>query len=527
MSKCATRSFGYNTRGLSPLSITTRPTEWASVPHLAPVLRRAVVALIGAATVLELILLFGFLQPLSIKRFPEVVPTPEALATALGTDGAGALRFAVPVLGAFAVFTVAVWLATRVSGRVGVLVVLAGTLLFSVTLIPINPLGAHDAYYHVGNARTLWRYGDNPAVMPPITHADDPFFPYVASWDDFPSAYGPVWYVTSGLLLPFVGDGLWLNVLALKAITAASLVAATVLVMLLAERLRSGAAVAAGVLVGWNPLLLWETAGNGHNDVLIAVFALAALYAVSRRWWVAVFPLLALSVLTKYVLVLLGPVLLIGLWRRPEVPRRQLAVSVGLAVLITLAAYAPFFAGRETITSFGREGANPTSSPGALLYALVSRWLAFDRSASAAIMRLVLVPPFLVTYAVLLWRTRRHNTTPALVRTCFWVVFIFLVVVKWWFWPWYLLWVVPLAALLPGSRQALLAAVFSATAMLIYVPYYWFLHGDAFRILVRDALVQQAAIAATGFLVPVLVAVASYWRHMPRLAPRFQRVGKE
>ena len=73
-------------------------------------------------------------------------------------------------------------------------------------------------------------------------------------------------------------------------------------------------------------------------------------------------------------------------------------------------------------------------------------------------------------------------------------------IATWWFWPWYLLWLVPLGALLPGSRPALVATVFSATAMLMYVPYFWLLHGDR--------LLLHAASAGTASLPPVLLALA-------------------
>jgi hypothetical protein len=60
--------------------------------------------------------------------------------------------------------------------------------------------------------------------------------------------------------------------------------------------------------------------------------------------------------------------------------------------------------------------------------------------------------------------------------------------------------------LLPGSRPALIAVIFSATAMLMYVPYFWLLYGDG--------VVLQAATAGTAFLLPVLVAL------LPRLRRR-------
>src|SRR5205085_1796308 len=153
--------------------------------------------------------------------------------------------------------------------------------------------------------------------------------------------------------------------------------------------------------------------------------------------------LLALSVLTKYVLVLVGPVLLVGLWRRADVPRRRLVLSLALAVLLTLACYAPFFAGRNMFEGFRRQAALISSSPAALLHTLLWHEFAIGGAQAAVIMKLIAVPCFLITYGVLLTRIQRNADLMALSRTSFWVVFVLLTVATWWFWPWYLGFLLP------------------------------------------------------------------------------------
>ena len=277
------------------------------------------------------------------------------------------------------------------------------------------------------------------------------------------------------------------------------LLATTALTMLLAAQIRPGAAAPAGVLVGWNPLLQFETAGNAHNDVVMVFFALAALYAVARRWWLAVFPLLALSIASKHVLVVLGPVLLVWLLRRSDLPRSRIALSLALGALVGAAVYAPFFAGMATLNGFRQEADRVTSSPGALIDTLLWARLDMDPIESRQTVTMVLGSLYLILYAVLLVRVRRNADVIALVRTGFWVVFLLLLIAKWWFWPWYLLWLVPLGALLPESRPALIAAVFSATAMLMYVPYNWLLE--------TGGIPLAAATALTAFLLPSLLAL--------------------
>lgn len=470
--------------------------------------RGRLLALAGTALAIELVLVLGFLLPLSIARTPDVINTDRPLATVLGTDGAGALRYAVPVVCAFALFALAVHLARGLTGRACVVVVLLGAVVFAGTLVPTNPLGAHDIYHNVADARTVWRYHDNPTLLPPNAYPDDPFYPNVAAWRDFPSVYGPVWYVVSGAPLPFTGDGLWSNVIGQKVLTALFLVGTAALTMLAAGRIRPAAMIPAGILVGWNPLLLFETAGNAHNDVVMVFFAVAALYAVTRRWWYAVFPLLALSVAAKFFLILLGPVLLMWMLRRRDVPRRAILLSLGLGAVVGLAVYVPFYAGPDTLAAVQRQTGYTTSSPAALLEALLWGKLGMGLGSASTLMRAAVMPAFFVAYLLIVWRIPRDAGLVALVRACFWTVFLLLAIATWWFWPWYLLSLMPLAALLPGSRPALIGMVFSACAMLMYVPYFWLLFGDG--------VLLQAATAGTAFLLPVLIA----------LTPRFRRGGE-
>ncbi len=464
--------------------------------------RLAALALTGLA--LEVVLAFGFVRPLSIWRNPAIVNSDRPLASVLGEHASGAIRFGVPVACAFALFVLAVWLARGLHGRGALATVLGGLVLFSATLLPLNPVAAHDVYHNIADARTVWLHGDNPMVLPPNAFPDDPFYPNVAAWQDFPSVYGPVWYVVSGAPLPFAGSSLWANVVGQKALTALFLLGVAGLVMLIAARIRPGAAVPAGVLVAWNPLLIFETAGNAHNDVVMIFFALAALYAVTRRWWVAVFPLLALSVAAKYILILLGPILLIWMLRRGDVPRRQIVLSLALGAVIGAAVYAPFFAGAATLSSFQRQTGYNTSSPSALLNTMLIARGHLDEIDALKATKLIVLPLYLAAYALLLCRIPRDAGLVALVRTCFWAVFLLFVIATWWFWPWYLVVLAPLAALLPGGRPALIATVFSLCAMLMYVPYFWLLSGSW--------VTHQTLTAATAFVVPVLVAAA------PRIA---------
>lgn len=447
-------------------------------------------ALFLTGLALVLILGIGLTRPLALWHHPAIVTSTRPLATLLGPDPAGAIHLAATVLGAFAAYAVAVRLAlSRPIGRSWWLVI-GVTLLLSLTMLPLNPVGAHDVYHNVADARALWHYGDNPLSVPPIAYPLDPIALRVPAWQSTPSVYGPLWYLLSGLPLVAAGDDLWANVLGQKLLTAAFLLVTTVLAMCTAERIRPGAGVAAGVIVGWNPLLQFETAGNAHNDIVMLCLTLAAFYALARGWWRAVFPLLALAVAAKYIVVLLGPLLLIWMLRRRDVPRRDILISLILGALVGGCLFLPFLQNGVLITALRREASFATASPTAVLHTFLLRYLPLDGVEMLTLIKVILTPPLAVAYLVMLWRIPRDADLAALVeRTVTTLLWFFAFGVAW-FGPWYATILLPLGALLPNQRSAQVAMLFTAGAMLLYVPLGWLSYTRALRFHILTAMLS-------------------------------------
>ena len=104
----------------------------------------------------------------------------------------------------------------------------------------------------------------------------DPLFQYVgAKWAYTPSVYGPVFTVLSYVLAPL---SIVASVLAYKLIAAVSALVIVALVWNLARR-RGVDPVRAAALVGLNPLFALYGVGGGHNDLLMLVPVLGAIYA--------------------------------------------------------------------------------------------------------------------------------------------------------------------------------------------------------------------------------------------------------
>jgi alpha-1,6-mannosyltransferase len=224
------------------------------------------------------------------------------------------------------------------------------------------------------------------------------------------------------------------------------------------------------VLLGWCPLVLWEVPGNAHNDIVMMFFAVAALYAIHRGAWQWAFPLLALGVGVKFIMALLGPIFLVWLlFRKPRVDRRELLLSIAYGAALLGLIYLPFFVASHSLANTDALRNRYISSPASLTIAFLMQYTSLAHAMDLT--RAMALTLYGVLYLVVLWRAR--GGFDELVRAAFWAILITLTIPTWWFWPWYVVWLVPIAALLAGRKHATIGLVFASSALLVYPIYYW------------------------------------------------------
>jgi hypothetical protein len=188
------------------------------------------------------------------------------------------------------------------------------------------------------------------------------------------------------------------------------------LVYLTVRRTRPAWALAAFVFVAWNPLLLFESAANGHNDTLMLAFTALALYLASRRHWAGVFPALAAAALIKYVTGLLGPLLLVWAWRssRSAEERWRIVLGLILGLALTVVMYVPFWEGMHTFHALRGAAGDALNSPGWLFREGLRRAGVSDWTGQLWV-SVTLTVLFIVAYVVALrmaWRAGGQALTP-------------------------------------------------------------------------------------------------------------------
>jgi len=350
-------------------------------------------------------------------------------------------------------------------------IVITGMSLFILVFLFVAPFDAADIYDNIMHGRILGIHHANPFQQVIADYPDDPFYEY-AAWKMSPSAYGPFWELLAGLTAWLAGNGIIANVIAFKILPGLFHLAGIALMVLIMKHEAPEKMLSGVVLLGWNPLVLYETWGNGHNDVAMAFwFILAAWWIICQRYSLAALSLLA-GALMKFLPILLVPALLWIAWRNLETFSARLSYLFRtglLGITITFLAYYPFWNGFASLSVGRRMNMFATSVPAAI-YHNIKDTLGIDESA-----RLISLVAFvLLAVFVLIQTFRIKDPARDFIQVTFNILVFYLLVTCLWFQQWYCVWLVCLAPFLPqkGRNLALVFSFWIISKQLIFGPIY-------------------------------------------------------
>ncbi len=467
-----------------------------------------------------LIYLFAFLLPINLLERYDQPRLDLRLLLHQGPPAYLRLRWA--FIGVWALYLLGYRISTRLKGGRAWITVLGGMLGFIMIFLFVAPFDAADIYDNIMHGRILGVHHANPFQQVIAAYPDDPFYEY-AAWKRSRSAYGPLWESLAGLTAWLAGDGIITNVLAFKILPGVFHLAGVALVVLYLKREAPEKALSGAVLLGWNPMVLYETWGNGHNDIAMAFwFVLAAWWVLRQRFTLSALSLL-LGALMKFLPILLVPAVLLIAWRSLESLKARVGfvVRTGLAgILITVAAYYPFWNGFASFSVERRMNMFTTSIP-SVIYRLLKPALGMDESA-----RLVSLAALgLLLLFVVFQSLRIKGSAAEFLQVTFNILVFYLTITCLWFQQWYSLWLVTLAALLPAQSRNL-ALVFSfwvVSKQLVFGPEYvpvMFWHPET-------AIRLEPLLTSTVLGIPWLYALWILFRRKPGWQSKILSQGKQ
>jgi hypothetical protein len=363
-------------------------------------------------------------------------------------------------------------------------VIFGGAVVFQLTLFAMPGVFSQDVFSYIAYGRLAALYDLNPYVWPPSV-LRDAVVPYVADvWRTYPTPYAPLWVSVQWLLArASIGLSITDQALVYRGLASVLLLANLGLAWRLLGRIvplspaRRAASLAA---LAWNPLLLFELAGNAHNDILMISCCLLGLVLLrTSTHGVRACAVLTLGALVKYLsgiglvwLAFASAARVVG-WRL-RVGRFALLVIISVGISVALAA--PWLELPDSLDPLFNETAGVgyvNCLPDILLQLIVDR-LGVPLDAARVVERTLVLSVFA---AYLVWEARRVLGDPtratmasALARSALVYVLVASTSVQTWYFC------LPLAvALVLGWRRriARLTLAYSALALpALYVSYY-------------------------------------------------------
>jgi hypothetical protein len=458
--------------------------------------------LAGALALSAIVALSLFVVLMAANRPSLLTPTshvsyfPRWMAGPLGgllpgfTDNGTTLKYLFS--GAIVAMYVGYLVAFKCASRMPVRWIVAAILAVHVIFLLAPPLALTDIFNYINYGRMEVVHHLNPYTTIPILEAHtDPSYT-ISNWHQLLSPYGPLFTLVTFAVVPLgVAGSFW----ALKGVLVlASL--ATIMLVWRCARLLGRDPLPAIAFVGLNPIVLVWGLGGDHNDFLMVFFIVLGFYllllarardaaakgdpesavetadgargtpsAVARTW---LLPLSALDVGAGAAFVIasaikasggvLIPVVLVGLLRTP---RALVQTVLGMIVAAVAVGAVSLLAFGLHIPDLSTQGSLVTSESVPNLIGL-----AIGAGGESTVLREgmsgVLVASVLAC-CWLAWRWRDSVTASgwasvALLLTLSWVL------------PWYVLWVLPLAAISTSRRLRIAALVVGVYLIVAWAP---------------------------------------------------------
>ena len=352
---------------------------------------------------------------------------------------------------------------------------LGAGIVCGLVLLWLYPISAIDVLGYVVRGRLWAVYGSSPLVTPPDAFPEDPYTGFAGEYADRLSPYGPIWEIAAQIPLRLGALGMVSGVIGMKLLVLAVYVACAVLIgwgnLWEETRVRGHSTPLMALLFfAWNPLILMQGVGNGHNDLLMIAFMLLAVVLRQRGRWAGAILAATLAALVKLPGLFLVPIILIAILRDARTWQERALKGLGSTLIFVgavLAAYSVAGPLPEVFGGIAREATARGYAPASAVRMVVREVI--PRALGARLPSTMARNLFVVHYAYLILRlwNGRLEVAPAAFRAYFWLVFLAPA-----FHIWYPLWIIPFAALRLTSLTYWRTWLFGLTAELSIVNYF-------------------------------------------------------
>ncbi len=412
-----------------------------------------------------------------------------AAASGLFLDTA---RYVLATAGGFACYALilALCAAQRLTSRRTRLLALAWPMAFAVLFVIEPPILSTDVLAYLSQGYIGGPMRGNPYLQPGAAVAGTPYGMQLASLGWTPkqvSPYGPLWIALETTVVRLVDD-IPTQILALKAVAIAASFGSAVVIWRILAHVRPERRLLGTLAFLWNPVVVVEFAGEGHNDAVMILFVLLAVASSLRRRDAAAVVALCGGALTKFLPLLFFPLVVAWSWRTRNdwiQAAKRLAVGLASAGLLAFMVSRPWWIGLATFD--GVRLAGHPGETGSTLTILLEGLTRITNLSSSLLVLLVMLAATGLLVLMIAWAAWLATDTENLLCGVAAVAVVYVLVASPKYWPWYAALPVallalpsgrlPLALLLTLSLGSRLAAPIETIWEHGAIGHFWFLLG--------------------------------------------------
>jgi hypothetical protein len=337
-------------------------------------------------------------------------------------------------------------------------------VVFTAALVAVPPSLSIDVYSYIGHAHQA-RVGTNPYAEPVKTVAQTAEGAELSRRGWLPvhgvSPYGPLWSWVEAAL-GWTGINTGAQVLVLKGLVCAFSLLCGVIIWAILGRVAPHNQLLGTLMYLWNPVVIVEMAGEGHNDAIVLAGVLGSLlFCVGRRPASSVMAMGAGALVKITALVVAPPLLAYWLRKHDGVVLARLAAGAAAVVAGAAVLYAPFWIGMATFDGIAAHGRPSVlaSTPGVLFWYLTR---SHSPEASGLLISLASGGALLGAAA---FAAAHAVDDRSLLRAAAALAIVYLMIAPG-YWPWYAALPIALLALIPSVDAMVVVVVLSAGSRL-------------------------------------------------------------
>lgn len=322
------------------------------------------------------------------------------------------------------------------------------SLFLQLTLYVSYPALSTDVFDYIMLNRVAFVYHENPWITPAINFINDPFI-NLGSWQRISSVYGITHHLLASIPAIIGGNDLIKSLMSMKLLMI-SFLTVSLIILSRSQQLKNKENLKTLALVAFNPLLLIETAGNSHNDILMVVFMLASFLALKRDKYFLSGLLLALGTQVKLYAIILVPIYLKLLTSTKRV-KQTLVMLFGFSITLAIGVWSM---GIESLMSQFQ----------------LFKWVFTLRLNSLSDLfnffpNSFFVVPFLFIFLFFLLKVKEISDV---ISSYLAITLIYLLFIIPMYFSWYVIWYLPFLGLIKFSKMSIVGIVFSLSSLMYY-----------------------------------------------------------